>query len=104
MTYASSVTVIPFDRQYQEPDGSLVDVKHVVSQLVAIEAQIDSLNKLKSSIYAEAKVLGGDVAALKSAVRIVGYVPESTAGNMAGLSEAVKAYLDIMNAKCREAN
>jgi uncharacterized protein (UPF0335 family) len=97
----AAITVVPLDL-HSQPDGSLVDLKATVKRLVDIEDKIDSLNKLKSLIYAEAKALGADVGALKSTVRIVGYVPESRDGNIAGLSETVKAYLDRVNAPNRQ--
>jgi uncharacterized protein (UPF0335 family) len=99
----SNITVVPIDLQHR-PSNSDADVKSLVWRLVAVEDKIDAENKLKALIYAEAKVSGADIGALKAAVRIVRYLPQSDADNLPGLSETVKSYLDIINSKRREAN
>jgi len=72
------------------------DIKSLVRRIVAIEDKIDAENKLKALIYAEAKVSGVDIGALKATVRAVRYMPQSNAENIGGLGETVKAYLDLV--------
>lgn len=82
-----------------KPSNADADIKSLVSRLVAVEDKIDAENKLKAAIYAEAKVSGVDIGALKSAVRVVRYLPQSSADGLPGLSETVKSYLDAVNIK-----
>ncbi len=98
MSGETNITVVPPDLLHK-PTNADADIKSLVTRLVAVEDKIDAENKLKACIYAEAKVSGVDIGALKSAVRIVRYLPQSKADNLPGLSETVKAYLDLINAK-----
>lgn len=89
------VSIVPFERNHKpNVDG---DIKSLVRRIVAVEDKIDAENKLKALIYAEAKVAGVDIGALKATVRAVRYMPQSGAGSLIGLSELVKQYLDQVN-------
>ena len=89
------VTIVPFEPNHRpNTDG---DIKSLVRRIVAVEDKIDAENKLKALIYAEAKVSGADIGALKATVRAVRYMPQSGAENLIGLSELVKQYLDHVN-------
>lgn len=79
------------------PSNADADIKSLVRRIVAVEDKIDAENKLKAFIYAEAKVSGVDIGALKATVRAVRYMPQSGAENLIGLSELVKQYLDHVN-------
>lgn len=93
------IIVIQPEPQYRPATNADADIKSLVTRLVAVEDKIDAENKLKALIYAEAKVSGADIAALKSAVRIVRYLPQSNSDNLPDLSETVKTYLDLVNTK-----
>lgn len=93
-----NIVVVPIDPLYR-PTNADADVKSLVSRLVAVEDKLDAENALKAAIYAEAKVSGVDIGALKSAVRVVRYMPQSRADDLTGLSETVKRYLDQVTAK-----
>lgn len=97
----SQTWVVPPDLYVKPAPNADADVKSIVSRLVAVEDKIDAENKLKAAIYAEAKVSGLDIGALKSAVRVVRYLPQSKADNLPGLAETVKQYLDLVNRKGR---
>lgn len=94
----TNITVVPIEPLHK-PTNADADIKSLVWRLVAVEDKIDAEQKLKSLIFAEARVSGVDIGALKSAVRIVRYLPQSSAVNLPELSETVKGYLDIINAK-----
>jgi uncharacterized protein (UPF0335 family) len=89
------VSIVPFERNHKS--NADADIKSLVQRIVAVEDKIDAENKLKALIYAEAKVSGVDIGALKAAVRTVRYMPQSGAQNLAGLSTLVKQYLDHVN-------
>lgn len=92
---APRVSIVPFERNHKS--NADADIKSLVRRIVAVEDEIDAKNKLKALIYAEAKVSGVDIGALKATVRTVRYMPQSGAQNVAGLSELVKQYLDHVN-------
>ena len=75
------------------------DVRSLVGRLVAIEERIDDQNKLKSLVFAEARVADVDIAALKAVVRINRSLSYSNAADLEGLTEQVKRYLDLVNTK-----
>lgn len=86
-----------------KPSNADADIKSLVKRIVAVEDKIDAENKLKALIFAEAKVSGVDIGALKATVRAVRYMPQSKAENLAGLSETVKSYLDLATGKVNAA-
>lgn len=96
-----TVWIVPPDMYSKPASNADADIKSLVTRLVAVEDKLDAENKLKAMIYAEAKVAGVDIGALKSAVRVVRYLPQSKAENLPGLTETVKSYLDIVTAKKR---
>jgi len=90
-----TVRIVPPDLYSKPASNADADIKSLVSRLVAVEDKLDAENKLKAAIYAEAKVSGVDIGALKSTVRVVRYLPQSRADDLSALSETVKAYLDL---------
>lgn len=98
MSGARDITVVPFEPTRSNADA---DIKSLVSRLVAVEDKLDAENKLKALIYAEAKVAGVDIGALKATVRTVRYLPQSKADNLPSLTETVKSYLDLVNGRSR---
>lgn len=82
-----------------KPTNVDTDVKSLVYRLVAIEDQIDAQNKLKAMVYAEAKVSGVDIGALKSTIRVVRYLPQSSEETLPALTAKVKEYLDAVTKK-----
>lgn len=89
------VFAVPFELNHKpNTDG---DIKSLVQRLVAVEDKIDAEQKLKSLIFAEARVAGVDIGALKSVVRVCRYLPQSKAEGMPGLSNTVKQYLDLVS-------
>lgn len=97
-TYKTVVRIIQPEPNHRPASNADADIKSLVSRIVAVEDKIDAENKLKALIYAEAKVSGVDIGALKATVRAVRYLPQSGAGSVIGLSELVKQYLDQVNA------
>jgi uncharacterized protein (UPF0335 family) len=91
--------IVPPELYSKPASNADADVKSIVSRVVAVEDQIDAQNKLKALIYAEAKVSGMDIGAIKSVVRAVRYLPQSNAENLSGLSETVKRYLDLVTSR-----
>lgn len=91
-----SVSVVPFELNHKPNTDS--DIKSLVRRLVAVEDKIEAEQKLKALIFAEARVAGVDIGALKSVVRVCRYLPQSKADGMPGLSNVVKQYLDKVNA------
>ena len=81
--------------QVQRASNADADIRSLVHRLIAVEDKIDAENKLKAFIYAEAKVSGVDIGALKATVRTIRYMPQSGAENLQALSETVKTYLDL---------
>lgn len=77
------------------PSNADGDIKSLVYRLLAVEDRIDAENKMKALIFAEAKVAGVDIGALKATIRTIRYMPQSSADGLPGLSETVKKYLDI---------
>lgn len=75
------------------------DIRSLVGRLVAIEEQIDIQNKLKSLVFAEARVSDIDIAALKAVVRINRSLYYSNAADLDGLTNEVRRYLDLVNGK-----
>ncbi|WLS01714.1 hypothetical protein [Shinella oryzae] len=75
------------------------DVRSLVSRLVAIEERMDEQNRLKSLVFAEARVANIDIAALKAVVRINRSLSYSNSSDLAGLTDQVKRYLDLVNTK-----
>jgi len=71
------------------------DIKSLVYRLLAVEDRIDAENKMKALIFAEAKLGGVDIGALKATLRAIRYMPQSKADGLSGLSETVKRYLDL---------
>lgn len=89
------VRIIPFEQAHKpNTDG---DVRSLVKRICDVEDKIDAENKLKALIYAEAKLSGVDIAALKSTVRAVRYMPQSGEPHLIGHTTLVKQYLDIVN-------
>lgn len=75
------------------------DIRSLVARLVAIEERIDEQNKLKSLVFAEARVSDIDIAALKAVVRINRSLYYSTSSDLEGLTNEVRRYLDLVNGK-----
>lgn len=92
-----NISIVPFERNHKTNTDS--DIKSLVQRLVAVEDKIDAEQKLKSLIFAEARVAGVDIGALKSVVRVCRYLPQSNADGMPGLSNTVKQYLDLVNTR-----
>jgi uncharacterized protein (UPF0335 family) len=95
----SDIYVIQPEPNYRPPTNADGDVKSLAYRLVAVEDQIDAQNKLKALIYAEAKLAGVDIGALKSTVRVVRYLPQSSQDTLPGLTAKVKEYLDAVTKK-----
>ncbi|MDR7032406.1 hypothetical protein [Mesorhizobium sp. BE184] len=72
-----------------------VDIKSLVYRLLAVEDRIDAENKMKSLIFAEAKLANVDIGALKAAIRAIRYMPQSNSDSLSDHSTTVKRYLDI---------
>jgi uncharacterized protein (UPF0335 family) len=102
-TIRAVVRIIEPEPLTPRPSNSDADINSLVMRLIAVEDKIDAENKLKALIYAEAKVSGVDIAALKSAVRIVRYFPQSKAQDLPALGDTVKAYLDLIKIMQRRA-
>ncbi len=75
------------------------DIRSLAGRLVAIEEQIEQQNKLKSAVFAEARLSDIDIAALKAVVRINRSLYYSNATDLDGLTNEVRLYLDIVNGK-----
>ena len=90
------VQAIPPEFLNHKPSSNVdADVKSLAYRLLAVEDRIDAENKLKAVIFAEAKLAGVDVGALKATVRTIRYLPQSNAGDLPALRETVKRYLTI---------
>jgi uncharacterized protein (UPF0335 family) len=78
-------------------DGRNFDTEasSIIRRLISVEERIDVENRRKAMIYAEAKISSFDIGALKAVVRTIRYLPDSNAGDLRGLSETVKRYLDL---------
>lgn len=94
MADSVSVHIVP-PELLSRPSNADADIRSLVRRIVAVEDKIDSENKLKALIYAEAKVSGVDIGALKATVRAVRYMPQSNAADLPAMSANVKAYLDL---------
>lgn len=77
------------------PSNADSDIKSLVHRLLSVEDRIDAENKMKALIFAEAKVAGVDIGALKATIRAIRYMPQSNAAGLSDLSATVKKYLDI---------
>ncbi|MCP8895319.1 hypothetical protein KYK29_10265 [Shinella daejeonensis] len=75
------------------------DVRSLVGRLVSIEERMDEQNRLKSLVFAEARVANIDIAALKAVVRINRSLSYSNSTDLEGLTGEVKRYLDLINTK-----
>ncbi|UYQ70997.1 hypothetical protein OF122_13105 [Pelagibacterium flavum] len=95
----TKISVVPFETNHKpNADG---DVASLVRRLIAVEDRIDAENKMKALVFAEARIAGVDIGALKSVVRICRYLPQSKADGMSDLSDTVKQYLDVVTGKPR---
>jgi hypothetical protein len=90
----SEVRIVP-PALNSRPSNADGDIKSLVYRLLAVEDRIDAEQKMKALIFAEAKVAGVDIGALKATVRTIRYMPQSRADDLPGLSETVKSYLSI---------
>lgn len=90
----SKVVTVPFEANHK-PSNSDADIKSLVQRLIAVEDKIDAEQKLKSYIFAEARVSGVDIAALKATVRVARSLPFSNSADLDGLTDTVKEYLDV---------
>lgn len=90
----AEIHMVPFEENTRRSNADS-DIKSLVYRLLAVEDRIDAENKLKALIFAEAKVAGVDIGALKATIRTIRYMPQSRADDLGSLSATVKQYLDI---------
>ena len=90
----AEIHMVPFEESTRRSNADS-DIKSLVYRLLAVEDRIDAENKMKALIFAEAKVAGVDIGALKATIRTIRYMPQSRADDLGGLSTTVKQYLDI---------